>query len=50
MTWKGGMEAQEGGICIYIADPRCCIAESNTLKSNYTLIKNKLIKKELFFQ
>ena len=27
----GGMEAQErGDICIHRADPRCCVAETNT--------------------
>ena len=36
-TWRGGMmwgsgEGQEGGgICILMADPRCCAAEANTI-------------------
>ena len=37
---------QEGrDICILMADSRCCMAEAKRiLQSNYSLIKNKLIK------
>ena len=39
----GGREVGEGGdICISMADPCCCMTETNTiLQSNYPLIKKK---------
>ena len=38
-------EAQEmGGTCIFIADSRCCMVETNiTLQSNYPPTKKKFI-------
>ena len=38
--WRGGRFKRD--ICICIADPHCCTAETNTtLESNYTPIKKK---------
>ena len=42
--WRGGRFKRD--ICICIADPHCCTAETNTtLERNYTPIKKK--KKDL---
>ena len=43
----GGREVGEGrDICISMADPCCCMTETNTiLQSNYPLIKKKKKKK-----
>ena len=45
----GEREAQEGDICVYIADLLHCTAETNTLKSKYIPIK-RVFKKEVLIQ
>ena len=43
---QGGLgRLQVGGdICILTADSRGCMAEANSIESNYTLVKSKFLK------